>query len=154
MPLSLTNHRASFRCKVYYNQWESVLTKYQRDVQQQSRRRYTELWYFTNVGQDGVVSTVTRYVLDGSGFKSRQVRDFLHRPERLCIAPSLLYNRYWIFPAVKWQGQDTDHLTLRLEKEQSHTSTPPLCHHGMLQDEFYLVLFYTRRVRKVKIHHV
>lgn len=69
MPSCLTNYQASFHCKVYYNQWKSVLTKDQSDVQQQSRRRYIELRHFINVGQDSIVSTVTRYVLDGSGFK-------------------------------------------------------------------------------------
>jgi len=55
----------------------------------------------------------------------------------------LFTNRYRIFPAVKWQGHNTDHLALRLKKVQSHTSTPPVCHHGMLLGELYLILFYT-----------
>ena len=41
------------------------------------------------------------------------------------------------------------HLTPRLKKEQSYTSTPPLGLHSLSQNEFYLCVFH---VRPVKFH--
>jgi hypothetical protein len=46
------------------------------------------------VGRDNTVSTATRYVLDGPGIESRYGRNFLHRPDRPCCPPYLLYNGY------------------------------------------------------------
>ena len=57
--------------------------------------------------------------------------------------PSLLYNRYWVFPRGKATRAWLDHpphLAPRLKKEQSYTSSPPLSLRGLCKGELYLYL--------------
>ena len=57
------------------------------------------------------------------------------------------------FPGVKGSGRGVDHphhLTSRLKKEESYTSTPPLGLRDLLQGELYLHLYSRRRGKRRK----
>jgi hypothetical protein len=71
-------------------------------------------------------------------------------PDRSWVQPSLLCNRYWVFPRGKeWPGRDTDPSppsSAVVMKEYSYTSTPrmgrtePHClYKGVLYSTFYLL---------------
>ena len=47
----------------------------------------------------------TRYGLDGPGIESQRGEIFCTRPDRLLGPPSLLYNRYLVFPGGKAAGE-------------------------------------------------
>jgi hypothetical protein len=60
---------------------------------------------FTVYGPRSSVGIATRYGLDGAGIESRWgVEIFRTRPERPWGPPSLLYNGYRVFPAIKTAG--------------------------------------------------
>jgi len=86
-------------------------------------------------GRDSSVGIATRYGLDGSGTESRWGRGFPHPPR-----PALGSTQ----PPIQWapglsrgkSGKDValfthPNLVLRLKKEQSYTSTPPLGLRGL-----------------------
>jgi hypothetical protein len=52
-------------------------------------------------GRDSVVGITTRYGLEGPGIESRTGEIFRTYPDRLRGPPSLLYNRYRVFPGGK-----------------------------------------------------
>ena len=57
------------------------------------------------VGRDSIVSTTTRYGLDGPGIDSRRRRDIPHPPDRTWNPPSLQRSGYWVCcPGVKRRG--------------------------------------------------
>jgi hypothetical protein len=55
----------------------------------------------TNWSRDSSVGIATRYGLDGPGIESRWDEIFRTYPDRLRGPPSLLYNRYRVFPGGK-----------------------------------------------------
>ena len=85
--------------------------------------------------RDSSVGIVTHYGQDGSGIESR----WWWGPESPQMSRSLLESTQppvqWVlghFPEVKRPGRGPNqppHLEPRLKKEQSYTSTPPLCLH-------------------------
>jgi len=93
--------------------------------------------FLTEMGRDSAVGIATRYGLDGSGFESRWGREYPH-PSR----PALGHTQspvQWVtglFPGGKTAGAlrwlPTPHQELKLKKESSYTSTPPLGLHGLL----------------------
>jgi hypothetical protein len=69
------------------------------------------------------------YGLDGPGIESWWGRIFRKRQDQSWGPPSLLYNGYGSFPAVKRPGRGADHPPLpsaEVENEKRYTSTPPL----------------------------
>jgi hypothetical protein len=58
----------------------------------------------TRRSRDSSVSIATRYGLEGPGIESRWGEIFRTYPDRLRGPPSLLYNRYRLFPGVKAAG--------------------------------------------------
>jgi hypothetical protein len=54
------------------------------------------------VGRDSSVGIVTRYGLDGPGGGGGEI--FRTRPDGPLVLPSLLYNRYRVFPGDKAAG--------------------------------------------------
>jgi hypothetical protein len=58
-------------------------------------------------------------------------------PDRPWGPPSLLYNRYRVFPGGKaagaWRWPPTPQLSPRLKKEDSYSSTPPLSLRGLFR---------------------
>ena len=97
------------------------------------------------VGRDSSVGIVTRYGPGGSGIKSKCGQDFPH-PSGQALGPTQPPIK-WVpshSPGVKRPGPGVDHSPLlapRLKKEQSYTSTPPLCLRGLFQGELYLYLY-------------
>jgi hypothetical protein len=58
--------------------------------------------HLPDTGLDSVVSTATRYGLDGPGIEPRWTSDFPHPPWG---PPSLVYNGYWVsFPRIQRPG--------------------------------------------------
>jgi len=55
-------------------------------------------------GRDSSVGVTTRYGLEGPGIESQRGRDFPHRPDCPWNPPSLLYERYPVFPGGKGAG--------------------------------------------------
>jgi hypothetical protein len=51
--------------------------------------------------QDSTAGRVTRYVLEDQGIECRWGEIFRNYPDRLRDPPSLLYNRYRVFPGGK-----------------------------------------------------
>jgi hypothetical protein len=79
---------------------------------------------------------------------------FRTHPDRPWGPLSLLYDKYRVFPGVIRPGRGVDHpphLALRLKKEYSHTSTPPLNLRGLLEGKLYLYLYHIKR--KIKQSH-
>jgi hypothetical protein len=81
------------------------------------------------------VGIATRYGLDGPGSNPGWGEIFRTRPDLLWGQPSLIYNGYRVSaPGVKRLGRGVDyppHLALRLKKECSYTSAPPMGLHGL-----------------------
>jgi len=64
----------------------------------------TQYNVYNNVDQGGSVGIATRYGLDGPGIESRRGEIFCTCPDRPWGPPSLLYNRYGVFPGGKVAG--------------------------------------------------
>jgi hypothetical protein len=64
------------------------------------RLKTTSFPYFIIPSWDRPVSIMICYGPVSPGIESRFERDFLH-PDRPWGPPSLLYNRYWVFPRGK-----------------------------------------------------
>jgi hypothetical protein len=80
--------------------------------------------------RDSLVGITTRYGLEGPGIESRCGEIFRTYPDRLRGPPSLLYNRYRVFPGDKG-GRGvmlTTHplSSAEVKKELSYTSTQPM----------------------------
>jgi hypothetical protein len=58
----------------------------------------------TSGSRDSSVGIATRYGLEGPEIESRWGEIFRTYPDRLRGPPSLLYNRYRVFPGVKTAG--------------------------------------------------
>jgi hypothetical protein len=82
------------------------------------------------VDRDSSVGIATRYGLDGPGIKSRWGARFSALVQTGSgVNPAFHTVGTSSFPGVKQTGHGIDHprhLALRLKKEQSYTSTPPL----------------------------
>jgi hypothetical protein len=92
----------------------------------------------------GSVGIATRYGMNGLGDRiPGEGEIFRSHPHRPLGPPSLLYNGYRVsLPGVKRPGRGADYsppLVLRLRKENSYTSTPPLGLLGRLYREIYLL---------------
>jgi hypothetical protein len=97
-----------------------------------------------DVSRDSVVGIATRYGLGGPGNESRWGEIFRTRVDRPWGPPSLLYNRYRVFPGgrvARGMALTTHpHLAPMLKKENSYISTPTLGLRGLLQGELQLYL--------------
>jgi 8-oxo-dGTP pyrophosphatase MutT (NUDIX family) len=64
----------------------------------------------TGSGPGSSVGIATDYGLHGPGIESWSGARFFARPDRPGGPPSLLYNRYWVFPGGKVRpGRAADH---------------------------------------------
>ena len=96
------------------------------------------------VCRDGAVGIATRYGLDGTGDRIplRGVEARFSAPVQTGpeAHPASCTTGTWSFLGVKRLGGGFDHpphLTPRLKKEYSYTSTPLLCLRGLLYGELY-----------------
>jgi hypothetical protein len=84
----------------------------------------------SSYGLGSVVGIATGHGLDGPGIESRWGRDFPHLFTPTLGPPSLLYNKYWVFPrGEEWPGCDADPSppsSTVVKKGYSYTSTPPM----------------------------
>ena len=99
---------------------------------------------YSVVGQGSVAIIATRYRLDGLGIETWQGVKFSAPIQTTSGAhPTSCTLDTRSFPGVMWPGLGIDHsphITLRLRKEQSYTSTPTVDVHGLFQDELYLYM--------------
>jgi hypothetical protein len=95
-------------------------------------------------GRDSAVGIATPYGPAGPAIEPGGGEIFRPRPDRPWGPPSLLFNGYGVFPGVRGRGvalSTHSHLALRLKKEQSYKSVPPLGLRGLFESELYLYLY-------------
>ena len=98
------------------------------------------------VGRDSSVGIATPYGLDGPGIEYRWGRDFPH-PSRPTLGPTQPHIE-WVLGVLPcgWSGRGVpltthSHLSPRLKKECSYTSTPPLGFSGLFLGDLYLYFY-------------
>jgi len=116
--------------KMMYNDFQNML-----ETTPWCHEHFSYLYRGTDMGYDSTVSIATRYGLEGPRIKSWQGNVFHTRPGQPWSPPNLPHNGYRVFLGGKaagaWRWPPTPYLALRLKKEYSYKSTPPLGLHGL-----------------------